>query len=255
MNFVNWLSNLWYIKIIMKYKILFCIALPAELKIVKNEIKKLNILWLDIKFLLIWVWNYNVIYSVKDYISNNSKPDFIVNLWVCWHSLLEIIDVIQVYRIKNLSNDREEIVPLYLNLYKLESILSSEKVIIDKKNMLWENFVDMESYWINYICNKEKINFIIIKVPFDLVWAESKNVSINSMIRKLEKKLYLINNQKKDIDLSFYKNYFSFTFSEFEIFKKNYKKFLAFWIDFDDFFERNNFMDKKTFLKYFSNYK
>lgn len=242
----------------MKYKILFCIALPAELKIIKSEIKKLNISWLDIKFLLTWVWNYNVIYTIKDYISKNWKPDFIVNLWVCWHTWLEIQDIIQIYRIKNCSNNREDIIPPYLNFYKLESILSSEKVIIDKKNMLWEKYVDMESYWINYICNKEKITFVIIKVPFDLVWVESNNVSIIELIKKLENikyiklleeiKLYLNNNQKKEIDLSFYKIHFSFTFSEFEIFKKNYNKFLAFWIDFEKFFDENKSLYKKDFL-------
>jgi hypothetical protein len=56
------------------------------------------------------------------------------------------LDFFQVYRIKNFSNNRELITPIYINLLKFESILSSDKIITDKNEMKDENFVDMESF-------------------------------------------------------------------------------------------------------------
>lgn len=247
----------------MKKNILFVCALPIELKIVKEVVKSLNLIDFKIDFLISWVWSYNVIYSIKDYLTKNDKPDFLINIWVCWVIDKTIFnDFFQVYRIKNSSNNKEILTPIYVKHLPLKSILSSEKVITNKNELLEENFVDMESFWIDFICTKEKIPFIIIKKVFDEVWEKSKDVNLEDIKSDLEKFNYKdlilsvwewLEKNKKTIILDeellkFYKDYFRFTFSEFEKFKKNYNKLLAYKKDFKAFFEENKKLSKKDFL-------
>jgi hypothetical protein len=144
----------------------------------------------------------------------------------------------------------------------MHSILSSEKIVINKREMQWEDYVDMESYGVDFVCTKEKIPYVLLKKPFDIVWNESKKVDISELQRSLTSldTLYLFQEitqfferyEKKhidQIDLSYYKNYFRFTFSEFEIFKKQYNKLNAYKLDFESFFEKNKNLQKKEFLK------
>ena len=245
-----------------KYNILFCCALSQELKIVKNEIKKLNFQKLNINFLQTWVGNYNTIYSIKDYLNNNCV-DFLINIWVCGKINKKAEnDFFQVARIKNSSNLKESIVFIYLKLLNLNSILSSEKVITNNIDMIWENYVDMESYWFNLVSEKEKIPSIIIKKPFDFVSDESKKVDIEEMknslihfdyenlLKEIDK--YLDKNYIESINLDYYKDFFSFTFQEFEIFKKQVNRYKALYKkDFLDFFEQNKNLSKKDFLEIF----
>ena len=60
----------------MKHNILITCALNHELKIIKEEIRKLNISNLNIKYLISWVGNYNTIYNLKDYIEKKLKVWF-----------------------------------------------------------------------------------------------------------------------------------------------------------------------------------
>jgi hypothetical protein len=120
----------------------------------------------------------------------------------------------------------------------------------------------MESYGVDFIATKEKIPFIIIKKPFDIVSSESKKVNLKQLegsllsfdyqniFEKIE--VFLETNRKddkKESRLEYYKNYFHFTFSEFEIFKKNYNKFIAYKINFEEFFAKNKSLNKKDFLE------
>jgi len=52
---------------------------------------------------------------------------------------------VQVYRIKNLANEKEALVPIYFQLGELISLGSSEKIITKQEDM-GEDFVDMESF-------------------------------------------------------------------------------------------------------------
>lgn len=244
---------------VMKKNILIICALSVELKIVKEQIKQINYKNVSIKYLLTWVGNYNTIYNLKSFLSTNVNPDFIINFWVVWKTENSSNDFFQVYRVFNWSNNNESIIPIYIKKLALKSLLSSEKVVTLEKDLLWEEYVDMESYWINYITSKEKIPLILIKKPFDTVWIESNKVSLEllkndlklfdygSLIKDVD--LYLEKNKdSKNIDLSFYKDYFKFTFSEFEIFKKNYNKLIAYDISFELFFTNNKELNKKDFL-------
>ncbi len=245
-----------------KYNILVACALSQELKTIKSEIKKLSFPKLKIDFLQTWVWNYNTLYSLKNYLDKNDI-DFLVNIWVCGKAQNNLKnDLFQVARIKNNANSKESLPPIFFKFLDLKSILSSEKVIIESNEMLWEDYVDMESFAIDFVASKEKIPFIILKKPFDFVSIESKKVDIEAMQNSLKDLnynslfenivAYLDKNINEPINLDFYKEYFSFTFREFEIFKKLVNKHKALHKkDFTDFFEKNKNLAKKEFLEIF----
>lgn len=244
-------------------KVLFISALPTELKSIKEKVKSIYIKDLKIDFLISWVWSYNSIYNIKDYLDKNPKPDFIVNIWVCWINkefYLESLAFFQVYRIKNSSNNREELVPIFIDYWSLESILCSEEVITSTKSIWKEKFVDMESYGISLVCSKESIPYILLKVPFDFVSLESKKVDISKLkdsLNNIDYKdlLWKINSyiseksENLHTNIDFYSDFFKLTFSETEILKKILNKFIAYKLDFRDFFEKNKNLNKKDFLK------
>lgn len=241
-------------------KILFVVALPIELKMIKQEIKKLEIINIQVDFLSSWVWSYNTIYSLKEYIDKNWNPDFIINLWVCGKTDNKNAEFIQIYRIKNLADKKEKICPVYFEFTKLESIACSENIVTDKKDLLDEIYVDMESFWVDFVSTKEKIPYIILKIPFDSVWEDSKKVELKELENKFlnfpykelinSVKKYTEKNSKKEIEnLDFYKDFFTLTYSETEILKRNYNKFIAYNLNFKEFFENNKDLPKEKFLE------
>ena len=229
--------------------ILFTVALSDELKIIKKEVKALKLPF-KVDFLLTWVWVENTIYSLKDYIQKKEKPEFIINIWVCGKINDDFLDFFQVYRIKNYL-DKESICPIYIKNSPLKSIFCSNKIITDKNEMK-ENFVDMESFWIDFIADKEKIPYIIIKKPFDLVSKDSKKIDLKDLKNNLKwfdykKLLWEINNflwkkennfDKKINDL---KEKYRLTFSETELLRKYINKCIAFW-------KEINFINKDDLL-------
>lgn len=243
--------------------ILICAALPSELKIIKEEIKKSNFRWWKIDFLLTWVWVLNASYAIKNYISEKKKPDFIVNIWVCGKITSKWGDFFQVYRIKNISNNREVICPIYVHIFWLESLACSDKIITNTPELWEEIFVDMESFWIDFICEKEKIPYVLIKKPFDRVSKGSKNVSlqdlentlsewldgeniINKIVDFLEKNKKNIFIEEKVLAI---KEKFQLTFSETEFLKKYINKEIAFHSDIKKILESFLSAEKKDILK------
>jgi len=122
-----------------------------------------------------------------------------------------------------------------------------------------EVYVDMESYGVDFISKKEKIPHCIIKFPFDTVSLESLSVDKNAITQKLENYDYsnlLTNiytwcqdNILPEPDWEKYKQQFSFTVAELEIFKKQYNKLIAFGIDSEEFLEENKNESKKSILQ------
>ncbi len=221
--------------------ILFTIALPIEAKIIKQEIKNLSLKWVETDILITWVWILNSLYAIKNYIQEGNKPDFIVNIWVCGKKDEKENNFFQVYRIKNISNQKETLCPIYIKNLSLKSIACSDKIITNINEIWDENFVDMESFWIDFICDKEKIPYIIIKKPFDLISQESLRIdkielekcllwfNYQTLIDQIQD--FLTINKKEDFEIIIYKlkqNY-RLTFSETEILKKYINKQLAFW--------------------------
>lgn len=250
--------------------ILFVCALAQELQVVKSEMKKLSFTHIKVSYLLLWVGNYHSIYHLKNFIDSSAENiDFIVNIWVCGiKSKLPSQDVFQVYRIIHSLTHKESICPIYISVFPFQSLLSSEVVICDEVSMYQESYVDMESFGVDYVATKEKIPYVIIKKPFDIVWIQSKQVNIKDLKNALLKidfsliiekiQIFFKKNSISNIpweDLWFYKDFFWFTFAEFQIFKKYYNKFRAFDRDFKKFFEDNKGLWKKEFLEKMQNKK
>lgn len=244
-------------------EILFCIALPSELKIIKQEMKDLVLKWIKIDFLLTWVWVLNTSYAIKKYIDEKKKPDFIINIWVCGKKSDIYNDFFQVYRIKNLSHNKEVICPSYIDIFPLKSIACSDKIITNWDELSEENFVDMESFWIDFICDKEKIPYVIIKKSFDFVSKDSKKVSIKDLenVLKWFDGEYVINkikdfwekNKKNTLleeKILSLKEKFQLTFSETEFLKKYAHKKIAFQYDIMEVFTELSFLEKKEVLKH-----
>jgi len=246
-----------------KYKILFVSALSPELKIVKQEIKKINISNnLEVSFFESWMWNYKTIMNLWLYLIEQ-KIDFIVNIWVCWY-FNKFEKLIQISAIKNISNNKELISPIFLEFAKIKSIACSEKIIYNSEKLEWENFVDMESYWFEMIWNKFNIPRVILKVPVDKIWEETKNFDFEkakkllkenidyiNLLEKIEK--YLDKNKSDDnIWLEIkdkINNYYKWSFSEKIILEKEINKayVLELW-NLEEFFEKNKKLGKKEFL-------
>ena len=245
------------------YKILFISALVPELKIVKNEIKKFTLKWVCVSFFAHGIWNYNTILNLTSHLKDNDY-DFIVSIWVCGYKD-EKNDVIQIARTYNLSNKKELLVPIILEIYDLESIVCSELPVFDIELLENENYVDMESYWVEKVCDNFKIPRIILKIPVDKIWDETKNfdfnlakillasnINYNMFLNKII--IYLDSLDKKE-DLSIYFEYYKFTFSEKIIFNNLYYKYSSIiWEDFLNFFNENKILDKDRFLNLLKKY-
>lgn len=247
-------------------KILIVWALSREINIVKEEIKKLELINIKTSFLTTWMGNYNMIINLTRFLENHDF-DLVLNIWVCWY-LEENKKFIQVGRVKNNSNNKELIIPKIINFWDIESILSSEKIISDK-TMLWEEtFVDMESYGFEMVCDSFSIPRIILKIPVDKVWVETVNFDFQKAENNLRNNLdykdlfikiieYIDNHfqiwkwkyniHHSEIDV--FSNHLWFTFSEKEIFKRLYFRYLALVNkDFGIYFESHKEEVKKTFL-------
>ena len=238
-------------------KILIVCALSAELNNIKEIVKNLGLRDIKLSFFTTWMGNYNTILNLTRFLENNSF-DFIINIWVCGYKT-EKIDAFQVARIYNLANLKELIVPNLIDFLSLQSIACSDKIIFDSLLIWDENFVDMESYGFELVCDSFKIPRIILKIPVDKIWDETKkfdfekakkylneNIDYKLLFEKIS--IYLENGEEK-IDFEKYFKDFNFTFSEKEIFKKLYFRYKSLvWNDFDIYFEENNDLNKKLFL-------
>ena len=247
-------------------KILFTAATSWELRVLKQEIKKLTLKNIRVDFLLIWIWNYSTIYNLSSTI-DKQKYNFIVNIWVCGYS--EICQkFIQIGRIKNLSNNKELIVPSFIKMWNLESIASSEKIIYLSDEIWEENFVDMESYGVEFVSSQYEIPRIILKVPVDKIWEETKkfdfekakkllweNIDYKLLLDKISEYIEKNKTYKTDnVFLKKYHNHYKMSFAEKAIFEKLFNKYSVliedeWWENFEDFFEKNKELNKKEFFR------
>ena len=277
-------------------KILFISALSAELKIVKQEIKKLSISNdIEISFFVCWMWNYKTIMNLWLFLTQQ-KYDFIVNVWVCWYSggpteknvgvIPCVHPVIQISGIKNISNNKELISPVFLEFTKIKSIFCSEKIIYSINDLIplnkgedflkenqGDSFVDMESYWFEMVCDKFDIPRIILKIPVDKIWEETKNfdfekakrylaenINYSELLEKIQKYLEKTSPHISPLEEREYKvknkilNFYKFTFSEKIIINKLLNKFIVLELgNLEEFFEKNRELGKKEFLRKLKN--
>jgi len=200
-------------------KILVVAAMPNEMKTIKEWIKSADLkMNLDIDFLCCWMWNYDAILSLEHYLSINTEPVFIWNIWICgyWNPKNEIkTDLIQVSNVINIHTEKEMIVPPFVHLAPLKTCFCGENVVYTKpefKREVWtsddEMYFDMESRWIEYVASRHKLPRLFLKVPFDFVWSETELFEKDKASEKmkillsnltyhdyLQKILWRINNQ------------------------------------------------------------
>ncbi len=234
------------------YKILFVSALSWELKPIKERVKKLNIPNLKIDFFSTWMWNYNMILNLTKYLSSKDY-DFIVNIWSCWHKNLDKT-IYQIARILNSSNDKELLVPINFKVSNLIDCYCFEKPV--SKFDIKDSIVDMESYGFEMVADSFQLPRLILKTPVDNIWEKfDKNIFLDNLDKIdfkniLESiKSYLKTIPQKD-NLDNYIDYFGFSFSQKQIFKKLYNKYIALiWDDFESFFQENKQLWRKEFLK------
>ncbi len=238
------------------YKILFTSALKEELNVVKDVLKKLKVKS-KIDFLVSEIWNYKTIFNLTKHLSEN-KYDFVVNIWICWY--VKESKTFQVARILNIVSNKELIIPIPFRFLKLESVACSDKIIYEENELKDEKYVDMESFWFEFVSDKFKVPRIIIKIPFDKIWSsETKNYDKNKL-EKLMKQVdyevlikdiicFLDKYKNEEIDFNKYYSHYKFTFSEKLIFEKLYFRYISLVRnDFDSFFEKNKTLCKKEFL-------
>ncbi len=242
-----------------KYTILIVAALPVEIQELKRICKPYSIVGIKLRFLCSGVWNYKTLLSLQNFVLSE-KPDFILNIGVCGVANATMdMDIFQVVRIKNISNMREALPPVYVDAYPLRSIACSETIIIHSSGMIGEEYVDMESYAVDMVSKKHSIAHMILKIPFDVVGTQSRSVSKTDIIDHIAKYDYsktLIEIQswcQKNIeelpDWQYYKKHFWLSVTETENFRKSYYKLRAFHYDFYDFFSENKHLSKKQFFQ------
>jgi len=56
-----------------------------------------------------------------------------------------------------------------IDFLSLESIACSEKIVTDNAILKEENFVDMESYGFEMVCDSFKIPRVLLKIPVDKI--------------------------------------------------------------------------------------
>lgn len=245
----------------MKKTVLFVSALKLEMDIIKNELQKIDSKKIGFKFLLTWTWNYNALYELSNYLKEK-KVDCIVNIGVCGQKREYNENFFQVYRIKEISSEKESLLPVYFTLWNLESIACSNKIVTNPEYLGSEVFVDMESFWIDFVAAKEKITMMILKIPFDTIWSKSKDVSLDVLKQKMETFPYsrLISNLEAffeksptEYDFTKIKKHFDLTFSETEIVKKNFYRIQALGWDFEKLYKKNKDLSKKEFISLLDN--
>ena len=244
------------------FKVLITSALHREVKIIKKEIKKLALKNFKTSFFAMGLWNYLSILNLTKYLEKNDF-DLVLNIGVCWYKS-EYKKSIQVWRIKNISNTKELIVPHIINFCEIKSIATSEKPVYSFENLWDENFFDMESYGFELVCDSFKIPRIILKIPTDKIWEETinfdlekaekylkENIDYKKLFYKIEK--YLWDLKENDIWIDIKEeilSHYKFSFSQKVILEKKINRFivLGLW-DINKFFEKNKHLDKKEFLK------
>ena len=172
-------------------KLIVCCATPWELKTVKWEIKKLNLKKsLDINYLCTGIGNYETIATLTNYLSTNSSDDsFLLNIWICWYKSKgnkTPPKVIQIWRIKNIHTNKEQLPPIPFILWEINSCYSSEIAILEApQEEIDFQFFEMEARGIELCCNKFNIPHIFLKVPYDRIGEETKNFNKEDACNKL----------------------------------------------------------------------
>jgi len=162
--------------------ILFICSLAAEKKALQQVLQAISKSKYDI--LITGVWVYHTIFSLMKYLRIQT-PDIIVNVGICGRQEHISTDWVQIYRIKHLGNEKEALCPVYADIFPLQSLWCSDTIVTETQEMQWEVLVDMESFGVHFVCQREKIPFLICKKPFDVVSPDSKKIDIAQIVQAI----------------------------------------------------------------------
>ncbi|MCD5382923.1 hypothetical protein LR002_02265, partial [Candidatus Gracilibacteria bacterium] len=221
-------------------KILIVSATNFELNSIKEKIKSLNLKGFNFSFFCTGIGNFDSIYNLTKFLEGKDF-DFVANFGICGYKNQKP-DFVQIGRIFGKAKEKEFLVPQFINFGKISSILSSEKIIFEEKEIGEENFVDMESFGIEFVLEKTGIPRAFFKFPFDKIGSkdtknfkeklpEIKNIlQENFYYEKFFQKVknFLEKNNKKNFEKEFIfleKNIGNFTFQEKNIFEKKFFEF------------------------------
>jgi len=239
-------------------KILFIAATTTELRVIKALVVSQPSSHMKADFLVTRIWNISTTLTLTQKLSQN-KYDFVVNIWVCWYKQSKA-PIIQIIRSVYAPSMKEILTPVFFEFAPLSSIYSSE-VPLYNSNLMWdENYVDMESYAVEKVCEHFKVPRIILKVPYDKVGLETQNFDIDLACTSLRENIdidALWNNIETYLcslpqiqNHATYMNHYNFTVSEKIIFEKYFYKYITLAKkDFDIFFETYKHKNKKDFLQ------
>jgi hypothetical protein len=236
-------------------KILFISALKWELSVVRKLWENQPSKYLKADFLVTGMWMQATTQAL-DQILTQQTYDCIINIWVCWYKDTHQ-DILQIVRSQNAQTGKELIVPVFFEHAPLVSTLCSETPIYELET---EPYVDMESYSVEQICEKHRTPRIILKVPIDKVWEETKNFDKNKALKLLEENIDMpklitqmekyLSSLSRKYNIEQYSTHYKLTFSENIIFERYFHKYTSvLQEDFWEFFETHKHLPKKEFLK------
>jgi len=237
--------------------ILIVAALSKELRVAKNHFKLTAYKDVTVSFIESGIWTHKTILRLTRELSS-SRYDCIINIWVCWYTESQL-KCIQVVRSVHNASQKEILTPVFFQFAPLTSILCSDTVI-DSPELLEDlEYVDMESYAIEMVCEEFKIPRILLKVPVDKLWEETRNFNYSHALDLLEKNIdfkSLMNDviqyldslpRKQNYDI--YLDHYALTFSEKIIMQKYIAAYESLLWNFHSFFQENKALKKDVFLK------
>lgn len=171
----------------IQMKILVCCALPWELKTVKNQIKSLNLKTkLDIDYLCTGMGNYEMIYSLTKYLTEHQESDFfLLNIGICGHSFASPQELVQIWRIKHLTLQKELLPPIPFVFAPIAACYSSDTVQTDQNLISDLGFVEMEARGFELVADRFRLPRLILKVPYDHVGEQTQNFDKNQALSML----------------------------------------------------------------------
>ncbi len=239
-------------------KILFVAATSHELKIIRKQVelhKKSSVQYL---FFSTGIGNIATTYTLSVYLTEHPDIDFVCNIGICGY-LTEHPPVIQIARTVLVSSGRECIVPVFFSFAPLVSIESHDTPVLES-SLVTEPYVDMESYGVAYVAEKQQIPHLILKVPYDQIGSmATREFDVEIAMRSLETNIgyptlidtlvdYIARIPERQ-DWSHVREHFRLTFIEFENLKKDIARYEALTTrDFRSFFSEHKNLSKKEFL-------
>ena len=238
-------------------KILFVAALPAELRVLR-EVFSPQPERVQADFFVSGVWCLDTTLRLTQKLSEHHY-DFIINIGLCGYKDTKQ-DIIQIARSVYLPTRKELLVPQFLKLAQRVSIACSEVPVYDA-SLLWEeDYVDMESYAVEKVSEYFRILRLMLKVPYDRVWEETRTFkpeeaqeyfkNIISTVDIYTPLLTYFSHLSEKKDITKYLSYYSFTVSETIIFEKYFYSYETLSPGgFEAFFEEHKHLTKKVFLQ------